>query len=156
MNPDSRPAMRVTVDRQLRVRRVVVADVDQLRTEGSVRRAFDDAYRAALVEQLDIQPVPRRDRPVARRVRRVAPTPTPERLDRHQTRYREAFRPRTRRAGEVTGTSVNGCLSVTVPPAQPRGVIDADPGWLAVTTRSRLGAAITEAFADAYSRRTDS
>ena len=53
----------------------------------------------------------------------------------------------------MTGSSHNGCVTVTLAPHGPRGAVDADPGWLAQTSGPRLGAAVTEAFRDAYSRR---
>ena len=155
---DAARALTVTVDPLLEVRRVVVHDVDLLRTPEAVRQAFEDAYRAALLRRLpDGPPRPAaggsgRTRPVARRVRRVSARPTPERLARHQTRYSEALEPRPQRPGERSGSSANGCVSVTVRPGSPRGVIEVDPGWLAAATRTRLGAAITEAFAAAYDR----
>ena len=160
MGSDRDGALTVTIDPTLRVQQVQVHSVDALRTPAQVRDAFEAAYHDALSRRLpdsdDGQEAGTAERPVARRVRRISARPTRERLDRHQIRYRERNRPATHIRGEVTGTSQNDCVSVTLGPASPRGVLEVDPGWLATTVGSRLGGAITEAFHDAYARRDES
>lgn len=155
---DPGAAVTVTVDPTLRITAVRVRDVDAVRSPDAVTSAFEAAYRAALILRLrphDDGGAAGRSRPVARRVRRVNPAPTAERLARHRSRHGDPERPRDRRLGEVTGTSANRYVSVRLPVANPRGHLDVDPTWLAVTTRARLGRAITEAYADAYTRRDE-
>lgn len=154
---DPAGAVTATVDPTLRVLRVQVNRLEAVRTPAALTEAFEAAYRAALSRRVrrseDRSGSSSAARPVARRIRRISPAPTPELLDRHETRYRDRGLAPARRRGEVVGTSRNECVSVTLPAANPRGLLDVDPGWLAVTTRSRLSGAITEAFADAYARR---
>ena len=157
---DATGAMAVTVDPTLRVTCVEVRSLEPLRTPTALRQAFEAAYRDALARRLrrdDHAPDDRqRERPVARRVRRISAAPTPELVNRHQIRYRERGTSAAGQRGLVVGTSTNGCVTVVLPPANPRGVLDSDPGWLATTTGARLSAAITEAFAEAYARRDQS
>jgi hypothetical protein len=49
--------------------------------------------------------------------------------------------------------SDNQCVSVVLPPTGGRGRLQVDPGWLQQTSGTRLGAAITEAYVAAYTRR---
>ena len=148
-------SLSVTIDPVLQVVGVEIHVVDQLRTPLSLDAALSAAYTSALAARLprpDQGPSPAvRPRPVARRVHRVSAAATPERLNRHRVRYEEPL-PRLPR-DPVTGSSHNGCVTVTLTPHGPRGAVAADPGWLAQTSGPRLGAALTEAFLDAHSRK---
>ncbi|GAB3256759.1 hypothetical protein [Nocardioides dilutus] len=153
-------SVRVTIDPLLRVVAVQVHVADGLRTDASLNQALAGAYRNALATRVTPSPdalppdaLPGAPRPVARRVRRVSARATPERLERHQVRHQP--RSSARLSRPVTGRSDNDCVTVTLAPANPRGVVTADPGWLAQTTAPRLSGALTEAFLDAYSRRSD-
>lgn len=152
-SPDG--SVSVTIDPMLRVVAVQVHAADGLRTDASLNEALASAYRNALATRVtpSPDPAPGAPRPVARRVRRVSARATPEQLERHQVRHQP--RPAARRSGPVTGISDNHCVTVTLGPASPRGVVTADPGWLSQTTAPRLSGALTEAFLDAYSRRSD-
>ena len=148
-------SLSVTIDPTLRVVSVQVHAVDQVRGSDALDAAVSTAYTAALAARLpaaedrpDGSPAAR---PVARRVRRVSAAPTPARLNRHQSRYHQ--QPPLVRRTPVTGVSDNECVTVTLGPAGPRGVVAADPGWLAQTSGPRLAVAVTEAFQDAHTRR---
>jgi hypothetical protein len=148
-------SLTVTIDPLLRVVAVQVHAADALRTDDALNQALTGAYRSALGAR--VRPsgdsAPDAPRPVARRVRRVSARATPERLERHQVRHRP--QPSAPRVRTVTGSSDNDCVTVTLAPAASRGVVTADPGWLAQTTAPRLSGALTEAFLDAHSRRSD-
>jgi hypothetical protein len=147
-------ALTVTVDPLLRVVAVQVHTVDELRTDKALDTALSGAYRNALAARVTPRdPSPGAARPVARKVRRVSARATPARLTRHEVRRRP--QPPALRARPVTGSSDNQCVTVTLAPAAPRGSVTADPGWLAQTTATRLSGALTEAFLDAHSRRSD-
>ena len=152
-SPDG--SLSVTIDPLLRVVAVQVHVADGLRTDASLNQALTGAYRDALATR--VAPTPDSPqgatRPVARRVRRVSARATPERLARDHVRYRP--QPSAQPARPVSGSSDNQCVTVTVAPTTPRGVVTADPGWLAQTTAPRLSGALTEAFLDAHSRRGD-
>jgi DNA-binding protein YbaB len=153
-SPDG--SVTVTIDPLLRVVAVQVHAAEGLRTDESLNEALSGAYRDALARRVtpsSPDPQPGTPRPVARRVRRVSARATPERLERHQVRYRP--QPSAGRARSVTGSSDNQCVTVTLAPSASRGVVTADPGWLAQTTGPRLSGALTEAFLDAHSRRSD-
>lgn len=141
----------VTVDGSQRVVGVEVHAIEPVRSASALDDAVAAAYRAALVGD---DPAPA-TLPVARRVRRISAAPRADLLERHQIRYQDTGR-RPQPPSAVTGTSVNGCVSVGLGPSGPRGSVTADAGWLAQTSATRLSTAVAEAFHDAYARRDPS
>jgi hypothetical protein len=151
-SPDG--ALTVTIDPLLRVVAVHVHAAEELRTDEALNKALAEAYRNALAARLQPRDSsPGAARPVARKVRRVSARATPARLERHQVRHRP--QPQGPGARPVSGSSDNQCVTVTLAPATPRGSVATDPGWLAQTTAARLSGALTEAFLDAHTRRSD-
>jgi DNA-binding protein YbaB len=147
-------AISVSLDPRLRVTGVQVHSVELLRDPARLEEAVAAAYTAALSAQLPPEtaaPALAQLRP--RRHTLTVRKPTPELLDRHEIRVRDHLEPRTPRPHEVTGRSDNECVSVTLPVTGGRGRLQVDPGWLQQTNGTRLGAAITEAYAAAYARR---
>lgn len=149
-------AVTVTVDPRFRVTGLLLAEHDDIRRPASLARAFDAAYALAVASRSepDGGPAPAPGaRPVAVATRPVFRRPTPEMLQRHRVREESPRRTTASHAGEVTGTSSNECVRVTLAPARPSGTVEADPGWLAHAARNQIVAAIIEAFEHAYAER---
>jgi hypothetical protein len=153
-DPDG--AVTLTLDPTLRILRAEVGRIDLVRTEDALNSALTSAYAVALsgrAAHADPADTPHGEPPQPRRLRLEVRRPTPEMLARHQVRERANARPRPRFPREERGTSANGCLAVTLPVASPRGPVEVDHGWLQLANSAQLGAALTEAYNDAYSRR---
>ena len=152
---DPAGAVTVTVDAVLRVVAVDVHRADAVRDPAALRETIDAAYGAAVAARLPrAEAVTRTGPPVARGLRLDVRRPTAEQLAAHRLRRQGAAEePRGPRTTAATGVSDNDCLTVTLPPAGPRGLVDADPGWLAQAPASKIRAALVQAFAAAYTER---
>ena len=151
--PTTDEALTVTVDPQLRVTGVQVHTVEPLRDPVRLDEAFASAYAEALAGRRPIE-TPAESLATLRpqRVVLTVRKPTAAALDRHEVRVRDHLQPRRPRPREQTGVSANQCVSVILPPTGGRGHLRVDAGWLQQTNGTRLGAAITEAYADAYAQ----
>lgn len=152
---DPAGAVTVTVDALLRVVDVHVHRADAVRDPAVLRGTIDAAYGAAVAARFPAaEPVTRTRPPVARGLRLDVRRPTAEQLAAHRLRRQGAAEePRVPRTTVASGVSDNGCLTVALPPAGPRGRVDADPGWLAQAPAGRIRAALVQAFAAAYTER---
>ena len=150
----------VGVDQADRVRSVELSGLDErLREPGQLDHAVLQAAPAARVARLDQRARPPGAHP--REARRPERRRTPI-LD-HQALglpitlpdFEAARRLRRAAADAVSGTSGNECVTVHLGPGSAHGHVVADPGWLATATASKVAAAVSEAFADAYEKRDD-
>jgi hypothetical protein len=146
----------ITLDRDHRVVGFVVNRADAVRTPEALEASARRAYRAALVAQV------REGRGASSgdRVRTAVATPaqvvprSTALLQRHRVRSETSLHGRrTRQHTPEVGQSDNLCVRVELVPASPRGVIDADPGWLRQATSSQVSQSVQQAFARAYDRR---
>lgn len=151
---DPTGSVTVTIDPTLRATLVRIESVERVRSPEQLAHAVGAAYSAALSARFAGPDDANADDPPpgARRVR-LQVRPIPDLVARHQAGRQTTPRPRRRVPREEVGTSVNGCVTVTLPVFGPRGRADADAGWLRQANGAQVGAAVTEAFHDAYSRR---
>ena len=144
----------VATDATLRVTGVQVHTMEPLRDASRLDEAFAAAYVAALAGgRPGDGTTPAIDRLRPQRLVLTVRRPTPDLVNRHEVRIRDHLQPRRPHPREHVGRSDNGCVTVTLPVAGGRGRLDVDPGWLQQTSGTRLGAAITEAYVAAYTRR---
>ena len=159
-HPTDDGALTVTLDAGLRVTGVQVHVVEPLRDPARLEEAFAAAYAEALTREVPVATaVPSLPTLRPTRVVLTVRPPTQAVLDRHEVRVRDHLAPRRPHPREQTGVSDNECVRVVLPPTGGRGRLEVDPGWLQQTNGTRLGAAITEAYAAAYAgadRRRDS
>lgn len=153
-------SLRVTLDPAYRVVGVEVLRPDDVRTPERLSEAFTAAYRAAVVDETrTVAPTASAStqragqRPAAVATLASYVPPSAELLQRHRIRTESAGLPRRRHPGAVVGRSRNECVTVELPPAATRGVLDVDAGWLAQASASHIGDAVTEAYQHAYSER---
>ena len=155
---DPSGAVSVTIDASYRVSDVRVVDRPEARTPDGLAQAVAGAYEAAMAARLERlralrPPRPAGERPVPVATLLTVRRPTAEDLTRHRIRKESPTLPQHGDPGEVTGVSRNDCVHVTLPPAQPRGTVTADPGWLANAQTANIASALVEAFTDAYRQR---
>lgn len=153
---DPTRSVTVSIDADNRLVGMVVNRADGVRTPAALAKAVSTAHRIAVVETyVAATPAsPTAPRPVARSsVRR--PVHRPELLDRHEVRAESRAGGRASPVGPASGTSDNGCVWVELVIAQPAGVLDAEPGWLANATAHNIAAAVVQAFRRAYQERTN-
>ena len=151
--------LELTIDSSARAVLVRLDTVpDPLRTPLGLSAAVDEAFRDA-IGSLARTPV-RRNGATGRppTSRRPASVPRPV-LDNSRERVPDLAM--IDGAGDArplelspTGTSGNGCLSVTLGPASSLGEVQVlEPAWLSTATKAHIAGAITEAFEAAYDRR---
>lgn len=155
---DPSGAVSVTLDPAFRVIDVRISERPESRDPDELSRAFSTAYAVAMNTHIerargDEPPPASGARPVALAPVLTLRPPTAADLERHSIREESFTTTRRGNPGEVTGVSRNDCVHVTLPPAQPRGTITTDPGWLAHAQTANIASALVEAFADAYRQR---
>lgn len=159
--------VQMTLDASRRVTQVTVVSLtDTTRRPDGLAMALRRAHLDATSELLDAERLaaggslerePRR--PVAAAEPGTRPVTTHfghasrEDVEHFRATYRRSVGGPARSVTGVSGVSGNACVRVSLDPASSYGTVDVDPGWLATARVSQVGAAIGEAFQDAYDER---
>ncbi len=155
---DPSGAVTVTVDPTDRVIAVTVRDRDAIRSTEGLRQAVELAFQAARMHRLGVHTPS--GKPSGPLTVDSGPSPRPillvtDESDRHVPQPRDRSGPTVaqRDFGPTSGVSDNDCVTVTLDVASSHGTVDADQGWLSTALPTKIGDAITQAFAQAYGKR---
>lgn len=145
----------VTLDPLNRVISVLIAELDQEMRDSSVlanavKDGYGDAIRKKLIASNTHRPRVNRPMPKAVPIRRPSPsedriagpeTPLPHPGSTYPVHGRQS-----RNRGPASGSSENGCVTVTLSPSGPMGVVEFESGWVNYASAQAVSSALTEAF----------